>query len=72
MFLRERHIYNGDMTTVQTFEVLSLTDEARNVVIDALNNEEQSDTLALFVEVTGTRGAGYSYDRYFSDRSDAP
>jgi Fe/S biogenesis protein NfuA len=72
VFIRGGHIYNGDMTTVETFEVLSLTDEARNVVIDALNNEEQSDTLALFVEVTGTRGAGYSYDLYFSDRSDAP
>lgn len=60
------------MTTVDTFEVLSLTDEARNVVLDALNNEEQSDALALFVEVTGTRGASYAYDLYFSDRADAP
>ncbi len=60
------------MTTVETFEVLSLTDEARNVVTDALNSEEQSDGLALFIEVTGTRGAGYAYDLYFSDRADAP
>jgi len=60
------------MTSVQTFEILSLTDEARNVVIDALNNEAQSTDLALYVEVTGTRGAGYSYDLYFSDLADAP
>jgi len=60
------------MTTVDTFDILSMTDEARNVVIDALNNEEHNDGLALFVEVTGTRGAGYSYDLYFSDRADAP
>src|SRR5487761_2282731 len=60
------------MTTVDTFDILSMTDEARNVVIDALGNEEHSDALALFIEVTGTRGAGYSYDLYFSDRSDAP
>jgi Fe/S biogenesis protein NfuA len=60
------------MTTVDTFEVLSLTDEARNVVLDALGAEEHSETLALYVEVTGTRGAGYAYDLYFSDRSDAP
>ena len=60
------------MTTVQTFDILSLTDEARNVVLDALANESQSEGLALFVEVTGTRGAGYSYDLYFSDRADAP
>src|ERR1035441_8741137 len=60
------------MTTVDTFEVLTLTDEARNVVTDALNAEEHAETLALYVEVTGTRGAGYSYDLYFSDRADAP
>ena len=60
------------MTTVETFDILTLTDEARNVVTDALNNEEQSDGLALWVEVTGTRGSGYSYDLYFSDRADAP
>ena len=60
------------MTSVQTFDILSLTDEARNVVLDALANEAQSEGLALFVEVTGTRGAGYSYDLYFSDRADAP
>lgn len=60
------------MTTVQTFDILTLTDDARNVVLDALHNEEQSDSLALWVEVTGTRGAGYSYDLFFSDRADAP
>ena len=60
------------MTRVETFEVLTLTDEARNVVTDALNAEDHAETLALYVEVTGTRGAGYSYDLYFSDRADAP
>jgi Fe/S biogenesis protein NfuA len=60
------------MTTVETFDILKLTDEARNVVLDALASEEQGDGLALWVEVTGTRGAGYSYDLYFSDRADAP
>lgn len=60
------------MTSVATFDILSLTDEARNVVLDALANESQSDSLALFVEVTGTRGSGYSYDLYFSDLADAP
>ncbi|HEY1222786.1 MAG TPA: NifU family protein [Acidimicrobiales bacterium] len=60
------------MTTVETFDILKLTDEARNVVLDALANEENSDALALWIEVTGTRGPGYSYDLYFSDRADAP
>jgi Fe/S biogenesis protein NfuA len=60
------------MTSETSFDVLSLTDEARNVVIDALANEEMNATLALWVEVTGTMGAGYSYDLYFSDIADAP
>jgi len=60
------------MTTVQTFDILTLTDEARNVVLDALGNEDNNEALALFIEVTGTKGAGYAYDLYFSDRGDAP
>jgi Fe/S biogenesis protein NfuA len=60
------------MTSIDTFDVLALTEEARNVVIDALNNESPSETLALWVEVTGTRGAGYSYDLYFSELNLAP
>ena len=58
--------------TVETFSILTLTDEARNVVLDALAAESNSDDLALYVEVTGTRGPGYAYDLYFSDRADAP
>ncbi|MGC2168787.1 MAG: NifU family protein [Acidimicrobiales bacterium] len=60
------------MTSIDTFDVLSLTDEARNVVIDAMNAETPSDTLALWIEVTGTRGAGYTYDLYFSELNLAP
>jgi Fe/S biogenesis protein NfuA len=60
------------MTTVETSDILKFTDEARNVVLDALHGEDQGEALALWVEVTGTRGAGYSYDLYFSDLADAP
>jgi Fe/S biogenesis protein NfuA len=60
------------MTSIDTSDVLTMTDEARNVVIDAMNGETPSDTLALWVEVTGTRGAGYSYDLYFSELNLAP
>ncbi len=60
------------MVSIDTFDVLSLTDEARGVVIDALRNETPHESLALWVEVTGTRGAGYSYDLYFSEVSLAP
>lgn len=66
------HPYTGAMTTVETFDILKLTDEARNVVLDALASEDQGEGLALWIEVTGTRGAGYSYDLFFSDLSDAP
>jgi Fe/S biogenesis protein NfuA len=60
------------MTSIDTFDVLTMTDEARNVVTDAMNGEAPSETLALWVEVTGTRGAGYAYDLYFSELNLAP
>jgi Fe/S biogenesis protein NfuA len=60
------------VSTVDVFDVLTLTDEARAVVRDALGQEAQHDALALYVEVTGTRGTGYTYDLYFSDLADAP
>lgn len=60
------------MTTIDVFDVLTMSDEARRVVRDALDQEASSDALALYVEVTGTRGAGYSYDLYFSDVASAP
>jgi Fe/S biogenesis protein NfuA len=60
------------VTTLETFDILTLTDEAKNVVLDALANEANGEGLALYVEVTGTRGAGYAYDLYFSERADAP
>ena len=59
------------MTTTST-PVLTLTDEARNVVLDAMAGETPNDGLGLYIEVTGTQGAGYAYDLYFSDVSDAP
>ncbi len=57
---------------MESAEILTMTDEARNVVLDALANEERSDELALWVEVTGTRLGGYTYDLYFSDLADLP
>jgi Fe/S biogenesis protein NfuA len=60
------------VTSVETFEIIQLSDEARNVVLDALAAEENSDALALWVEVTGTSGRGYTYDLYFSELSQAP
>lgn len=60
------------MSAVDTFEVLSISDEAREVVREALVGEAGHEGLALFVEVVGVRGAGYAYDLYFSELSGAP
>ncbi len=60
------------MSSVDTFDILTLTDEARKVVLDALAGEESTEGLALWVEVTGTRGSGYAYDLYFSELNLAP
>ncbi len=60
------------MTTVDSDQIFSMTPEARAIVVDALASEQQSDSLALWVEVTGVSGASYAYDLFFSDRSDAP
>ncbi len=59
------------MTALEAEQIFSLTAEARAVVLDALRAEDNADALALYVEVTGVRAGGYSYDLYFSDRSDA-
>ena len=59
------------MTTVDATHVLTFTPEARNVVLDALAQEDQSSTLALWIEVTGVRAGSYIYDLFFSDRNDA-
>lgn len=56
----------------ENFDILTMTDEARNVVLDALEGEGAGDSLALWIEVTGTQGRGYAYDLYFSEASSAP
>ena len=54
------------------FDILTLTDEARDMVRGALASEDRSEELGLWIEVTGTQGAGYSYDLYFSEVAQAP
>ncbi|HXQ19099.1 MAG TPA: NifU family protein [Acidimicrobiales bacterium] len=51
--------------------VVTLTDEARAVVSDALKSEAGSDRLALWLEIGGVRGAAFTYDLYFQALSDA-
>jgi Fe/S biogenesis protein NfuA len=51
--------------------VLTITPEARSVVLDARSQEADADRLALWVEVTGSRDGAYTYDIYFQVAADA-
>ena len=52
-------------------DVLTVTPPALQVVLDARSAEDDSDALALWVEVTGASGGTYTYDIYFQPLSDA-
>jgi Fe/S biogenesis protein NfuA len=51
--------------------VLTVTAEARAVVLDARAQEPDPERLALWVEVTGARQGSYTYDIYFQAAADA-
>lgn len=51
--------------------VLTITPPALEVVGEARDQEPDSDTLALWVEVSGASGGSYTYDIYFQARRDA-
>lgn len=57
------------MTTNETNTLVTLTPEALDVVVSAWRNEDNHNDLALWIEVTGIRGSGYSYDLFFQDRA---
>lgn len=57
--------------TAQTGPVVTLTPEAHNVVRDALNQEPDPASLALWLEVRGVQGGSFVYDLYFQASSDA-
>ena len=52
------------MTTTST-AVVSLSDDAREMVTGALDAEPDADALCLVVEVRGVNARGYDYDLYF-------
>lgn len=51
--------------------LLTLTDEAREKVLEARADEPEADKLALWVEVSGIAGATYRYEMYFRALSEA-
>lgn len=59
------------MTTTST-AVLTLSNEARDVVVSALAQEPDSDALCLVVEVRGVNATGFDYDLYFQPVAELP
>ena len=55
----------------QTGPVVTLTPDAHKVVREALDQEPESATLALWLEVRGVQDGSFVYDLYFQATSDA-
>jgi Fe/S biogenesis protein NfuA len=51
--------------------VLTVAPGARATVLEVLANESESDTLALWLEISGESNGAYAYDMYFQALSDA-
>ena len=51
--------------------VLTITPEARATVLEVLANESESETLALWLEISGESNGAYAYDMYFQALADA-
>ncbi|MHB8221114.1 MAG: NifU family protein [Acidimicrobiales bacterium] len=51
--------------------VVTLTDEARRVVHDAIGQEPDPEHLALWLEVRGVQSGAFVYDLYFQATADA-
>jgi Fe/S biogenesis protein NfuA len=51
--------------------VLTITPDGRATVLEVLSNESESDTLALWLEISGESNGAYAYDMYFQALSDA-
>ena len=56
---------------IETVPVVALTDEARDVVRDAMAQEPDPDALALWLDVRGVQSGAFVYDLYFQALSDA-
>lgn len=51
--------------------VLMATDAALAMVLELRAGEDEAESLALWIEVSGTSGDAYSYDMYFQAAADA-
>jgi Fe/S biogenesis protein NfuA len=59
------------MASQTNTSVLEITDEARQIVLDALSAEAGSAELALWIDVRGVEAGKYAYDLYFQALADA-
>ena len=51
--------------------LLTLTDPALAKVLELRNDETAAESLALWIDISGTSGDAYTYDMYFQASSDA-
>lgn len=51
--------------------VVTLTEEAKKIVLEAKGSEPEPDTLALWLEVRGVQAGNFAYDLYFQALADA-
>ncbi|HEX3793233.1 MAG TPA: NifU family protein [Acidimicrobiales bacterium] len=58
-------------TTETTTPLVTLTPDAHRIVRDAINQEPEPTTLALWLEVRGVTAGAFVYDLYFQAMSDA-
>lgn len=63
----------GDVTDEGVLDetVLRVTESARATVLQIRDNEENSGTLALWLEINGAAAGSYTYDMWFQQASDA-
>jgi Fe/S biogenesis protein NfuA len=61
----------GDLKSTQVGPVVTLTPEAYNVVREAIEQEPDPATLALWLEVRGIQEGSFVYDLFFQAASDA-
>ncbi|MGH9297382.1 MAG: NifU family protein [Acidimicrobiales bacterium] len=61
----------ADAATNSTEPLLRITEAARDMVAGIRNGEENSASLALWLEINGSNGGAYSYDMWFQQATDA-
>jgi Fe/S biogenesis protein NfuA len=61
----------ADELTTTTTPIVTLTPEAHRVVREALDQEPESASLALWLEVRGVQDGAFVYDLFFQATSDA-